>query len=149
MDGTCDAYAILGVRAHADPAEIRTAYLELARQHHPDKSASVSAADRIREINLAYETLRDPALRRAWEMRRAARQPQKRTTTRVADVIDLDAFDARGDGGDLVFVYPCRCGQQYVVLPGDLQRGADHIACAGCSEVVRVVWANEEDAERA
>jgi hypothetical protein len=58
------AYATLGVRKGASMGEISTAYKELARAHHPDRVASLSAEDReaserrMKEINAAFTTLK-------------------------------------------------------------------------------------------
>jgi curved DNA-binding protein CbpA len=53
-----DPYDVLGLERSADEAEVRRRYLELVRQHPPDRSPERFAA--IRE---AYEQLRDPAVR--------------------------------------------------------------------------------------
>ncbi|HEY4377037.1 MAG TPA: J domain-containing protein [Acidimicrobiales bacterium] len=60
-----DHYEALGVPHGADPAEIRRAYLQLARRHHPDVSgtAATPAVERMTRINQAYEVLGDPARR--------------------------------------------------------------------------------------
>lgn len=46
-------YTILGVEADASPAEIRKAFAELAKKHHPDVGGDPAEFDRIRR---AYET---------------------------------------------------------------------------------------------
>lgn len=67
-----DPYAVLQVAPDADEAVIAAAYRALARRHHPDV-AGESATTRMRAINAAWEILRDPARRRAFDRRRAAR----------------------------------------------------------------------------
>lgn len=62
-----DAYAALGVSAEADAAEIKKAYRRLMSQNHPDKLAAKGlpesmrevAEERTREINVAYELIKD------------------------------------------------------------------------------------------
>lgn len=153
MDGAVDAYAVLGVSADADSPTVRAAYLHLARtvsvfliQHHPDKSAHADTEDRIRLINAAYETLRDPSLHAAYKARRASylAQHEQARMPRIADTVDVDALDAQGEGDDVHFVYPCRCGQQYVLTPAEIADGHEHVACTGCSEVIRVVYDSED-----
>ena len=53
-----DPYDVLGVDRSADEAEIRRRYLELVRQHPPDR-----APERFAAIRAAYEQLRDPVVR--------------------------------------------------------------------------------------
>ena len=65
-----DYYEVLGVPRSASDADIQRAYRKLARQHHPDLKPAAeraAAADRFKEINEAYEVLRDPEKRRKYD----------------------------------------------------------------------------------
>lgn len=66
-----DYYAILGVEPSAGEAEIKTAYRRLARKYHPDVSKEKGAEERFKAVNEAYEALRDPARRKAYDQLRA------------------------------------------------------------------------------
>jgi len=59
----CDHYSVLGLQRAATQAQVRTAYLRLAREHHPDVSGGRGAADRFMRVQAAWEALRDPAKR--------------------------------------------------------------------------------------
>src|SRR2546423_8270526 len=63
-----DYYAILGLTPTASPAEIRRAYRERARRLHPDVNRAPDAAARFATLAEAYETLSDPARRRAYDL---------------------------------------------------------------------------------
>jgi molecular chaperone DnaJ len=63
-----DLYQVLGVPSDASAEEIKRAYRKLARQYHPDVSQDPEADRRFKEINLAYQTLSDPAKRRQYDM---------------------------------------------------------------------------------
>jgi hypothetical protein len=66
-----DPYVILGVARTASEAEIRAAYRELVAKYHPDRHQGNPleglAADKMAEINRAYEILSEPERRAAWD----------------------------------------------------------------------------------
>ncbi len=63
-----DYYDILGVSRTASEAEIKRAYRRLAMKYHPDRNPGDREAEaRFKEINEAYEVLRDPQKRAAYD----------------------------------------------------------------------------------
>ncbi|WP_295960271.1 DnaJ C-terminal domain-containing protein [uncultured Xanthomonas sp.] len=66
-----DYYATLGVEPSAGDAEIKTAYRRLARKYHPDVSKEPGAEEKFKAINEAYDALRDPPKRAAYDKLRA------------------------------------------------------------------------------
>lgn len=61
-------YDILGVSETATDAEIKKAYRKLARTHHPDRNPDDPEAERrFKEVQEAYEVLRDPERRREYD----------------------------------------------------------------------------------
>ncbi len=60
-------YERLGIAADASPAEIRDAYRRAARLHHPDRNGDRSARV-MADVNEAWRVLRDPQLRRDYDL---------------------------------------------------------------------------------
>jgi curved DNA-binding protein len=62
-----DYYAILEVKRDATADDIKTAYRRLARKYHPDVSKEKDAEEKFKEMAEAYETLKDPEKRAAYD----------------------------------------------------------------------------------
>jgi molecular chaperone DnaJ len=63
-----DYYELLGVARAADDAAIKAAYRRLAKEHHPDrKNGCKESEGRFKAINEAYEVLKDPQKRAAYD----------------------------------------------------------------------------------
>ena len=60
-------YDLFDLDARATPQQVRTAYLRLMKQHHPDKAAVQQTPGFVALINLCYETLSDPVKRAAYD----------------------------------------------------------------------------------
>ena len=65
MAGEQNLYEILGVSREADSKEIKRAYYELAKVHHPDKGGDT---ERFKAIQSAYDVLSDDNRRRMYHM---------------------------------------------------------------------------------
>ena len=70
-----DYYAIMGVARDATAEQIKQAYRKLARKYHPDVSKEPDAEQRFKEVGEAYEVLRDPARRAAYDQLGAGPKP--------------------------------------------------------------------------
>lgn len=62
-----DYYEVLGVSRNAAQEEIQRAYRKLARKYHPDVNKEPGAEEKFREINEAYEVLKDPEKRAKYD----------------------------------------------------------------------------------
>lgn len=62
-----DYYRIMGVSRDAGQDEIKRAYRKLARKFHPDVSQEPHAEERFKEVNEAYEVLKDQEKRGAYD----------------------------------------------------------------------------------
>jgi len=63
-----DYYEILGVSKTASADELKKAYRKLAMQYHPDKNqGSAEAEKKFKEINAAYDILKDEQKRAAYD----------------------------------------------------------------------------------
>src|SRR5580658_2039123 len=62
-----DYYEILGLTRSADADEVKRAYRKLARKFHPDVSKEKNAEEKFKEVQEAYEVLRDTDKRAAYD----------------------------------------------------------------------------------
>lgn len=93
-----DYYALLGVPANVDDAELRRTWRQLALRWHPDRAGDVGTAT-FQILSAAYAVLSDPMARAAYDRRRvtdpasasapAATRPATRTARESAPAIML------------------------------------------------------------
>jgi curved DNA-binding protein len=62
-----DYYTLLGVARDASQEDIKRAYRKLARKFHPDVSKEANAEEKFKEVQEAYEVLKDPEKRAAYD----------------------------------------------------------------------------------
>lgn len=63
-----DLYSVLGVKRGASEKEVRSAYRKLARKYHPDVNPGDAGAEaKFKEINSAYEVLKDADKRKKYD----------------------------------------------------------------------------------
>jgi curved DNA-binding protein len=62
-----DYYKALGVDKKASPDDIKQAYRRLARKYHPDVSKEKNAEEQFKNVQEAYEVLKDAEKRKAYD----------------------------------------------------------------------------------
>lgn len=93
-----DFYEILGVARDASPEVIRKAYQRLAKELHPDRNKAPDAADRLAQVNVAYEALSDEKTRATYDEFGTTEDPVMKMavetlTTKVSELIDSETID--------------------------------------------------------
>ncbi len=97
--GRVDPYAELGVSRDASSEEIRRAYRQVARRHHPDINRDPGGPERFAAAARAYEILSDPAARARYDNRfpgpvAARRSPKRRPAVGRRAVLELTDLEA-------------------------------------------------------
>lgn len=62
-----DYYKTLNLAKDASQDEVKRAYRKLARKYHPDVNKAADAENKFKDINEAYEVLKDPEKRKAYD----------------------------------------------------------------------------------
>lgn len=96
-----DLYEILQVHPSAHPEVIQAAYRRLAQIYHPDRNPSPDAAERMAEINRAWDVLRDPARRAAYDRERSGDGSNRTDSGPYQDVVRAKSFELVNDAGAL------------------------------------------------
>jgi curved DNA-binding protein CbpA len=97
-------YDVLGVDPSATAPEIRKAYLQLARDHHPDFHSTASDAYRLaneremQRVNEAWTVLSDPERRRTYDERHRQQEREERRARPGAADYRFQPYD---DGPDV------------------------------------------------
>lgn len=101
-----DYYKTMGVARDAAPDDIKRAHRKLARKYHPDVSKEKNAEAQFKELAEAYEVLRDPEKRAAydelganWQAGQDFRPPPQWQQRQHRQASGAPGFDG-GDGAD-------------------------------------------------
>ena len=80
-------YRVLNISPEAGGREIRQTYLRLARKYHPDKNKGNKLAERkFKQINEAYQALKDPQSRKQFDSQLKQRmEPPRQDTITLPD----------------------------------------------------------------
>ncbi|PLW23019.1 hypothetical protein PCASD_14085 [Puccinia coronata f. sp. avenae] len=162
-------YELLQVSKDATASEIRIAYLRLIKLHHPDKleqsshhpsltpkprhtQTTISDHRLAQELIHAYATLVDPISRKEYDLTRLNSGPENHRTSSsksnikiVSQVLDLSEFtqleaEEPDENQGERFIFPCRCGGNFLINEVQMEADINIIGCDGCSLNVKVEY---------
>ena len=93
-------------------------------------------------LQQAWETLKDPELRKRYDAQYARTQTLA-GVARVSAEIDLE--EMQHDPTEAVFRSPCRCGSMYEITEAQLEDHVELVFCSGCTLQIRVLYELQEE----
>ena len=151
-------YEVLGIPNAASADAIRKAYQAMALTMHPDRAPN-GAHDAFHAVQRAWEVLRDPESRRAYDIFLQGfvlvlmaldldlivfSLVGEAAKLQVAVSAEVDLDDMVYDAGKHVYSWPCRCSSHFEIDEASLEKGVDLASCFGCSAHVRVLYQSAE-----
>ncbi|KAG2221423.1 hypothetical protein INT45_005228 [Circinella minor] len=130
-------YEVLNVSETATTEHIKSRFQQLILRHHPDRQGTIQQDnDQAQRILQAWEILRNPTTRKAYDEELAARHQHRAAV--INSEIDLD--DMEYNEKALTFSLICRCSGIYAITENDLEQGIDVVCCDNCSLRIRVLY---------
>ncbi|XP_046608121.1 dnaJ homolog subfamily C member 24-like [Neodiprion virginianus] len=132
-------YEILGCDRDSTYEDLKQAYHELVLRYHPDKISATGSSDanKFRKIDEAWKILRDPCLRRQYDVE--FKQAELEADCELV-YAKLKPEELETTGENIAMSYPCRCGSSYSVNIEDLKEKNNllHIYCEECTFMIIV-----------
>ena len=63
-------YKVLQVSVDAEPEVVKAAYKSLSKKYHPDIDSSLSAQEKMKDINWAYRVVSNSERRKEWDKKK-------------------------------------------------------------------------------
>jgi hypothetical protein len=108
-----DPYAVLGVDPGAPPATLTAAYREQAKRWHPDRNRDEASAQKMAEVNAAYDLLRaggfsapPRSAKPERERARSVRGPGAWLAPAIRRALGRELLEALEDREDVLYVTP-------------------------------------------
>jgi len=134
-----DAYGILKLDASATAEDIRRAYHQAARDHHPDRRKAGESDMHFIQVQRAWEALREPDARRQYDaQKRLETMLEEQALASLSDVT-LDDMTHIQDPNGNYWQYPCRCGDWYELTEDQRDEGINIVACSSCTFAIRIL----------
>ena len=118
-------YQILGCKPTSTHQEVRTAYLNLSRRYHPDKSNNT--AMEFQNIQLAWK-----------EIKRL--ESIKHPPPQIVNIDEMMFINEES-----LFIYRCRCGDEILARSEELELGINTYPCLSCSLWIHILYEIEKE----
>ncbi len=145
---TMSKYSFLNLQNFASIESVKNSFKNLILKHHPDKQRLQNQNGLLKEnmsgensrwldILRAYETLKDPILKKEydWSLEMNLKNGP------VQEVVDLDDMTHTLSSESIsCWKRVCRCGGSFFVTEIDLENGVDTVECDGCSLCIKLLY---------
>ncbi|XP_014216573.1 dnaJ homolog subfamily C member 24 [Copidosoma floridanum] len=133
-----DHYQVLGCTSESSFEELKEAYRRKVLESHPDKSSNAKeTVGTFREVKTAWETLKDPELRKKYDLKYREACLEAETALVHARLTPLELEETEEQD---ILSYPCRCGNSYLVHKTELEEinCIVHVPCQDCTFVIAI-----------
>lgn len=131
-------YEVLNCTSDSTFEELKEAYRRKVLESHPDKSLNAKDSVAIfRQVQLAWETLKDPVSRKEYDHKYMEACLEAETALIHEKVTPLELEETEDKD---IFSYPCRCGNKYLVQRTDVEEAncVVHVPCQDCTFVIAI-----------
>ena len=116
-----DYYRILQVHPEAHPNVLRAAYIQLSKLYHPDVAKDIDSEERMKQLNIAHEVLKNPESRKKYDANYSIRRNELLVHGVPETITRFSAHRRKGLFTDKIVIYWEEPISDFPIVKYDLQ----------------------------